>query len=132
MNGNVVGYAYAAAFHVRPACGWAVEVSVYVDAACKRNGIGSKLYQALEEALKKQHILNVMACIATTEAEADPYLTGDSLCFHERLGYRPVGGFRRCGYKFGRWYGLMWMDKYLGEHTENPEAVVPFAEIAAD
>ena len=43
--------------------------------------------------------------------------------FHEKMGYKLVGRFHQCGYKFGKWYDMIWMEKMLGEHTENPERV---------
>ena len=33
------------------------------------------------------------------------------------------------GYKFGRWYDMIWMEKFLGEHTAHPAAVKRFPEI---
>ena len=27
-----------------------------------------------------------------------------------------VGRFHLCGYKFGRWYNMIWMEKMIGEH----------------
>ena len=36
------------------------------------------------------------------------------------MGYRLCGTFRQCGYKFGRWYDMIWMEKHLGPHGENP------------
>ena len=63
-EGKIVGYAYVSPFHARPAYDWAVETSIYVRMDCKRMGIGHKLYEALEETLKRQGILNMEACIA--------------------------------------------------------------------
>ena len=76
--------------------------------------------------LKGQHILNANACIAWPKQE-DEYLTKDSEAFHRRLGYRLAGQFRQCGYKFGRWYNMIWMEKHLGPHPACPAAVEPFA-----
>ena len=45
------------------------------------------------------------------------------------MGYRLVGKFCACGYKFGRWYDMIWMEKFLGEHTAHPAAVKRFPEI---
>ena len=45
------------------------------------------------------------------------------------MGYRLIGKFEKCGYKFGRWYDMIWMEKMLGEHLEHPEAVVSVHEI---
>ena len=49
-NGEIVGYAYAGAFHPRAAYQWCVEMSVYVKRDARRMGIGKKLYAAMEAA----------------------------------------------------------------------------------
>ena len=77
LNGEICGYAYASAFHDRPAGGWNVETSIYVDQNKKGIGIGTALYDKLEKILKRQNILNMNACIACTEIE-DEYLTNVS------------------------------------------------------
>ena len=69
LNGEICGYAYASAFHDRPAGGWNVETSIYVDQNKKGMGIGTALYDKLEKILKRQNILNMNACIACTEIE---------------------------------------------------------------
>ena len=129
VNGETVGYAYAGPFHSRAAYAWGVESSVYVREDMRRLGVGEGLYQKLEEALRMQNILNVNACIATP-AKEDEHLTMGSVRFHERMGYRMVGEFSQCGYKFGRWYNMVWMEKHLGEHAHNPAPVRLFPEIA--
>lgn len=116
---------YADAFHPRPAYGWAVETPIYVDSVHRRCGIGGALYAALKKILAAMHILNVNACLACPES-ADEYLDKSSLSFHERLGYRVAGEFHRCGYKFGRWYNVVWLEKSIGEHVANPPAVLNF------
>ena len=107
---------------------WGVETTIYVKKDCKRGGIGRKLYTALEKVSAAQHILNLNACIGYPEVE-DEYLTRDSAHFHEHLGYRLVGEFHKCGYKFGRWYDMIWMEKLIGDHTAEPKPVVPFPEL---
>ena len=37
-----------------------------------------------------------------------------------------AGTFRRCGYKFGRWYDMVWMEKILGEHRPDQPPVQPY------
>ena len=51
---GIVGYAYASAFHERAAYGWGAELSIYVKCDQRGIGVGQQLYNALEEALKKQ------------------------------------------------------------------------------
>lgn len=128
QNGEILGYAYASRFHERAAYDWAVETSVYVDADARKIGLGKTLYKMLERVLAEQNILNLNACIAYTEKE-DEYLTNDSIRFHQCLGYREVGRFHQCGYKFGRWYDMIWMEKMIGEHTGNPLPVLGLERI---
>lgn len=124
----ILGFAYVSPFKSRAAYDWAVETSIYVKNDCKRMGIGKKLYSKLEEALQAQNILNMNACIAYPEIE-DEYLSKDSVKFHENLGYKLVGEFHKCGYKFNRWYNMVWMEKHIGLHVENQPEVKTFQEI---
>ena len=122
---EMLGYAYAGPFKCRAAYDWAVETTIYLRQDARGRGYGRALYQALEDALRQRNILNCYACISWTE-QPDEYLTQDSPRFHERMGYRLCGTFGKCGYKFGRWYDMVWMEKWLGEHRENPRP--PFGE----
>lgn len=128
IDGKIVGYAYVSAFHERRAYDWAVETSIYMARGEKGRGYGKKLYLALEDILKKQNILNLNACIAYT-GHQDAYLTNDSMHFHEHMGYRLVGRFNQCGYKFGRWYDMIWMEKLIGEHKAETKEVLPVNKI---
>ena len=113
-NGDkkILGYAYADTFKNRPAYQWAVETTVYVDMACRRSGVGKRLYNALEDELRRQGIRNMNACIAYTE-HPDAFLTNDSMLFHKSMGFEKVAHFHTCGKKFDRWYDMIWMEKRL-------------------
>lgn len=129
LEGNcIVGYAYASAFKKRAAYNWAVETSIYLKQDCRGKGIGKKLYIALENILKRQNIINLNACIAYTP-DKDTYLDNTSAIFHEHLGYKKVGHFTKCGYKFGTWYDMIWMEKMLCEHPDTPKPVIPITEL---
>lgn len=125
---EILGYAYAGPFHERAAYEWSCEMSIYLRQDSKRQGIGRLLYETLEKTLKAQNILNLYACIAYPQTE-DEYLTRDSVRFHERRGYHLIGEFHQCGYKFGRWYDMVWMEKHLGNHKADPPRVCSFCEI---
>ena len=127
-GGKAVGYAYASPFKERAAYDWAVETSIYIQEAYSSRGYGKALYDILERLLTAQNILNLNACIAYT-AHADEYLDNHSAGFHTHLGYHPVGTFHKCGYKFGRWYDMIWMEKMIGAHTSAPEPVHPIGQI---
>ncbi len=128
-DGCIIGYAYAGTFIGRTASDRSVEVSIYIDREYRHSGIGGRLYHALEEILKLQNILNLNAAIACSKDNDDPYVNRNSIEFHAHLGYTVVGQFDRCGYKFGRWYDLMWMEKHIGEHGDSPLPVLRFDEI---
>lgn len=128
-DGKIKGYAYAGIFKNRAAYDMDVELSIYIDEKCKRHGLGKALYSKLEELLKRQNIINLYSCIATPNGEADEYLNNDSVLFHERLGYRIVGEFRRSGYKFNRWYNMVWMEKIIGDY-DKVDDFIPYKNLA--
>ena len=128
-DGRILGYAYAGPFVGRAAYDWAAETSIYVGWDCRRQGVGRALYERLEELLGKMGVLNVNACIGLPEQE-DEYLTRNSADFHAHLGYELVGTFHNCGYKFGRWYDMVWMEKLIGEHVSPQPPVRPVWDVA--
>ena len=113
-EGVIRGYSYAGVFKARAAYDHCVEMTIYVDHEGKGKGYGRALYEALEEQLREQGIRNLYACIGDPIRE-DEYLTKDSEKFHSHMGYTKVGEFHKCGYKFGRWYNMIWMEKILEE-----------------
>lgn len=120
-DGKILGYAYASRFHPREAYKRSVETTVYVASDGRRGGVGRALYDELERRLKAMGILNLNACIAMPTEEmvsagGDEYLTEDSYYFHKKMGFELVGRFHGSGYKFDRWYDMIWMEKLIGEH----------------
>lgn len=63
---------------------------------------------------------------ASAGAACDPYLDRNSESFHAHMGYRLVGEFTKCGYKFGRWYDMVWMEKLIGQHLAQQPPVLPY------
>lgn len=128
-DGIIKGYAYAAPFAKRAAYGWACELSIYLEKNATKGGMGKMLYSALFDALTKMGILNAYASVACPVKE-DEYLTNNSALFHEHIGFRRVGEFYKCGYKFGRWYSVVWLEKLIGEHKAEPAPVIKYKENA--
>ncbi|MCR5814508.1 MAG: GNAT family N-acetyltransferase [Desulfovibrio sp.] len=124
-DGVNLGYAYSGRFKNRDAYAWACETSIYVREDYRQFGLGRLLYQALEAILVHQHVFNCNACITWSDTE-DDRLSHASVFFHQKMGYTMVGTFHKCGYKFAKWYDMLWMEKALGEHTVSPQAFVPF------
>ena len=114
----------------RAAYDWAVEMSIYLREDQRHQGTGKRLYAALEAVLRAQNVQNLYACIGYPDGADDAHLTKNSAQFHAHLGYRLVGEFSRCGYKFGTWYSMVWMEKCIGAHEESPAPVCPFPELS--
>ena len=104
-RGTILGYVYASAPFTRAAYDWCAEPSVYLHPQAQRKGIGKRLYAALEALLMEQGYQVLYALITQENTH--------SLRFHERCGYRHSVTLPNCGFKFGRWLGLTWMEKRL-------------------
>jgi phosphinothricin acetyltransferase len=123
-NGEILGYAYAAPPYARAAYSWCAEPSVYLKPEARGRGIGRRLYAALEEILKIQGYQVLYALITQ---ENDP-----SLAFHQKLGYEIKVLFPDCGFKFGRWLGVYWLEKRL-KTVEIPKSFPsPFPKLGQD
>ena len=92
------------------------------------DALTEQICQNVETVLKEQGILNMEACIGYPEKE-DEYLDKNSAQFHAHMGYRMVGEFKKCGYKFDRWYNMVWMEHMIGEHQAHMTAPVSFPQI---
>lgn len=121
-EGRIEGYAYAGPFVGRAAYDWSCELTVYLDHEARGGGLGRRLYAEMERRLKEMGVLNLYACIGYPKAE-DGHLTRNSEGFHRHLGFVTVGEFHDCGYKFGTWYDMIWMEKIVGEHLPDQPPV---------
>ena len=128
-GGEILGYAYCGAFVPRAAYDWTAETTIYLREDQHGRGLGRRLYTALENVAKAQGYRTLYACVGVPAVE-DAYLTFNSESFHRHLGYDVVGTFRGCGYKFGVWYDMVWMEKRLGEPQGDPGAPIPFPELS--
>ena len=68
-QGRVIGYAYAGAYSIREAYAWTATSSIYIDHTFRRQGAGARLYEVLEDRLRKQGIVNLLAGVAYSEKE---------------------------------------------------------------
>ena len=127
---EILGYAYAHPYGVRKAYSHSVELSVYIRRDCRGLGLGRMLYEAMEVLLKAQNVTNLYVLVAGVDTE-DEYLTHDSQKFHLAMGYEYVGKLHKAGYKFGRWYDMITMEKLIAPHPEytQPE-VLPWFEVS--
>lgn len=129
-SGNkILGYAYARKFYGRRAYEHSCELTIYLDKKYKRMGIGTKIYHRLVMDLKSMGITNCYACVAVTN-ENDKYLNHDSAYFHKEKGFKAIGRFHKCGYKFGRWYDVIWYELIIGKHLENQPGIIKFTDLS--
>ena len=117
-SGVILGYAYACAPFERAAYQWCAEPSIYLLPQAQGKGIGRKLYEVLEQILIAQGY-RLSYAIITSENEA-------SLAFHRAMGYKETAQFPGCGYKFGKWLGVTWMEKPLVSVDTTMNSPVPF------
>ncbi|MDQ4024987.1 MAG: N-acetyltransferase family protein [Actinomycetota bacterium] len=111
--GDVVGYAYAAPYHPRPAYAWSCEVSVYVAAAGRGGGVGRALLDELLARSRDAGFVNATARIA---------LPNDaSVRLFESRGFERIGLARGIGYKLGRWVDVGEWQKELGPRPPEPD-----------
>lgn len=121
---QAVGYAYAKELGERAAFSHSVETAIYLSQEARGQGIGKLLYNELENILKKQNITNLYAAVSYREYE-DETISHASPRFHLAMGYRKVAHFSQCGYKFGRWYDIVWYEKHIDRHPDLIENFIP-------
>lgn len=105
VGGEVVGTAYASRY--RPKAGYdrTVETSIAVDRAHCGRGIGPQLYGALLDRLPPAGVHRAYAVVALPN---DP-----SVALHHRLGFTDVGIEHESGYKLGRYWSTLTLEKRL-------------------
>ena len=102
-KGKVLGYAYGSAPWERAAYRWCAEDSLYLLPEAQGKGIGSRLLSALERILFYQGYRRIYALITAENS--------NSIAFHKKNGYILRAELPDAGLKFGRWIGVVWMDK---------------------
>lgn len=120
-EGKIEGYAYVHRYLERAAYQWDVEVTVYLSDAVRGSGIGAKLYAAMEKLLQLQGIINLYACITSSNQA--------SINFHVKTGYKMVGTFHKAGFKLGEWQDVVWMEKAIGSYSDKPQEPLPFTAL---
>ena len=104
-NGKILGYTYGSLPFARAAYRWCAASSIYLAPSIQGKGIGRKLYTALEDLLRQQGYWKTYAIITSDNP--------GSLRFHEKVGFRFLAEFPDCGFKFGNFYNVVWMEKLL-------------------
>ncbi|HWA21414.1 MAG TPA: GNAT family N-acetyltransferase [Caulobacterales bacterium] len=105
---RVVGFAYAAPFHQRPAYAHTFEDSVYVAPGAAGRGVGAILLNGvLHELQHPEEVRQVLALIGDSDNAA-------SIALHSKLLFQRVGKLHKVGYKFGRDLDVIIMQRNIG------------------
>ena len=119
-RGEVVGFAYAAEFRPKDAYRWDVELTIYLQPGREGQGVGSLLMEALLDHLTRLGYLTAYSCVTVPNER--------SVALHKRFGFEELGVFPSTGYKHGRWHGVLWLSKTLGEFADPPAEPRLFCE----
>ncbi|MCR9175100.1 MAG: GNAT family N-acetyltransferase [Alphaproteobacteria bacterium] len=104
-DGEILGYAYGSKHRDRSAYRLSVDVTAYVAASARGQGLGKRLYQALLPDLATRGYHAAFAAITQPNAA--------SVALHESVGFTKVGIYREVGFKFGRWHDVGWWQRVL-------------------
>lgn len=118
---GLVGYAYAHCPWERAAYRWNAELSVYVRRENLGQGTGTRLYAAMLELLRAQHVRVALGCI-TVPNEA-------SIALHSRFGFTESARFQKAGWKNGAWHDVVWLSLPLADDDHAPLPRIPAPEL---
>jgi phosphinothricin acetyltransferase len=102
-GGAVLGWAALSPVSDRCVYGGVAEVSVYVAAAARGNGLGVALLQRLIDASEEAGVWTLQAGIFPENRA--------SVALHERLGFREVGRRERLGKLKGVWRDVLLLER---------------------
>ena len=111
--GAVDGYVYASRYRERAAYQWSADVSAYVRADARGQGLGKRLYARLFDELVALGYCQAFAGITLPNAA--------SVGLHEAVGFERVGVFGNAGHKLGRWHDVGWWQRTLQRPDPPPE-----------
>jgi len=118
-GGEILGYAYAGRHRDRAAYRWSVDAAIYLDARRKGEGVGRALYSTLLDCVKLQGFRNVYGGVTLPNPA--------SVGLHESMGFKPIGVYRRVGFKLGVWHDVGWWGLALAENVARPKEPVPLS-----
>lgn len=123
-SGEVIGYSYAHRFRTRAAFDWAVELSVYLSPAAKGRGIGTALYTAVTDILRRQGCVNAIGVVATPNAPSER--------LHESCGFERLFTMESIGWKLGCWCDMTYYMLRLNPTEGRPEPMTAWTELPGD
>ena len=107
-GGQLLGYAYANYYRMRPAYRFSVEDSIYVAPGAAGRGIGKALLTRLVDECAARGYRQMLAVIGDSA-------NAGSIGVHRACGFEHAGTLRSIGFKFGRWVDSVLMQRALGD-----------------
>ncbi|NWG45175.1 MAG: N-acetyltransferase family protein [Alphaproteobacteria bacterium] len=104
-GGEIRGYVCSQPHRPRPAYRRSVETSIYLAPDAVGAGLGRRLYEALFTALAEEEVHRLVAGVALPNPA--------SQALHERVGFTKVGVFTEVGWKYGRYWDVVWYERGL-------------------
>jgi L-amino acid N-acyltransferase YncA len=92
---SVIGYAYVTEWKTRSAYRFSGEITIYLAKDQTGQGLGSILFPALLNEIKKTNLHSIVGGIALPNPA--------SIALHEKYGFKKIGCFEEIGFKFGQW-----------------------------
>lgn len=105
VDGNVAGYACLSEFRAKEGYKDTCELSLYIDPAYWRQGLGWTLMKEIIEAGREKGFHVIISCI-TSDNEV-------SIKMHEKYGFQLCGHLRESGYKFGKYLDCLFYQLFL-------------------
>lgn len=121
-QGELLGYAYAHAFHSRAAYDWAAETTIYLRQDLHRRGYGRTLYTALLRLMAAQGVYRACAVVVVPNE--------NSMGLHQALGFDVSGVLPEYGFKMGAWHSVTYLTKRLRPANTAPKPVCPISQLS--
>lgn len=120
-DGGIAGYAYAVSHRQRAAYRFSVDISVYLAADRRGQGLGRRMYGELLAILDHQGFVNVYAGVGLPNPASE--------ALHRAIGMTRIGVYEGVGYKRGRWWDVAWYGMRIREPAEPSPEPVPLPRL---
>ncbi len=102
-DAGVMGYAGTMRWRPKAAYDTTVETTIYCAPEAVGEGMGTRLYAALFEALRGEDVHRIVAGYTMPNPA--------TAAFHEHFGFKVVGVFSEVGRKFGKYWDVCWTER---------------------
>lgn len=111
LAGEVKGYAYAKTWRERAAYQWTVETTIYLAESARGHGLGKVLYGRLLQDLTGLGYRLAIGGLTLPNPASER--------LHAALGFRLVGHYHKCGFKYGRWWDVAFYERELAPRVDS-------------